>query len=163
MKSLLEEKIQNGPLLSVFLFAKTHTHTTHTLSTPAVAEYLPASQSVQEVVPELATENFPAKKHRTITMRESCTCCVSCTGEWERNLLHRSYKSESHHSTDQLVLLRSTPVTHTTHTRTLSMKTAGHGISARGSEHTSIHARGTREGTRALTHATHTQDAQQFT
>jgi hypothetical protein len=47
MKSLLEEKIQNGPLLSVFLFAKTQTHTTHTRSTPAVAEYLPASQLLQ--------------------------------------------------------------------------------------------------------------------
>ena len=133
MKSLLEEKIPNGPLLSVFFFAKTQTHTTHTLSTPAVAEYLPASQpwhvsapavleslpasqSVQEVAPEVAAENFPAKNHRTLTMRESCTCCVSSTGERQRNLLHRSYKSEIHHSTDQPVLLRSTPMTHTTHT-----------------------------------------------
>ena len=53
MKSLLEEKIQNGPLLSVFLVAKTQTHTTHTLSTPAVAEYLPASQLVQTVEPAI--------------------------------------------------------------------------------------------------------------
>jgi hypothetical protein len=59
---------------------------------------------------------LPAKNHRTITMRESCTCCVSSTGERQRNLLHRSYKSEIHHSTDQPVLLRSTPMTHTTHT-----------------------------------------------
>ena len=153
----------------VSIYIKTQTHTTHTLLTPAVAEYLPApqvmqveaptsgefgkylpasqlkqaeaptfeylpasqpwhvaapavleslpsSQSVQEVAPEVAAENFPAKNHRTITMRESCTCCVSSTGERQRNLLHRSYKSEIHHSTDQLVLLRSTPMTHTTHT-----------------------------------------------
>ncbi len=54
MKSLLEEKIPNGPLLSVFFFAKTQqTHTTHTLSTPAVAEYLPASQLVQTVEPAI--------------------------------------------------------------------------------------------------------------
>ena len=92
----------------------------HWLSTQAepcpANENLPASQSVQEVAPEVAAENFPAKNHRTITMRESCTCCVSSTGERQRNLLHRSYKSEIHHSTDQLVLLRSTPMTHTTHT-----------------------------------------------
>ena len=138
-----------------------HTKPEH-VEAPESALYFPASQLVQEVAPEVAAENFPAKNHRTITMRESCTCCVSCTGEWERNLLHRSYKSESHHSTDQLVLLRSTPVTHTTHTRTLSMNTAGHGISAWGSGHTSIHARGTREDTRGLTHI-YTQDAQQFT
>ena len=52
MKSLLEEKIQNGPLLSVFLVAKTQTHTTHTLSTPAVAEYLPAGHDVQAAAAE---------------------------------------------------------------------------------------------------------------
>jgi hypothetical protein len=86
------------------------------VAAPAVLESFPASQSVQEVAPEVAAENFPAKNHRTITMRESCTCCVSSTGERQRNLLHRSYKSEIHHSTDQLVLLRSTPMTHTTHT-----------------------------------------------
>jgi hypothetical protein len=61
MKSLLEEKIQNGPLLSVFLFAKTQTHTTHTLSTPAVAEYLPATQAVQtSLVCSGKPKNLPA-------------------------------------------------------------------------------------------------------
>jgi hypothetical protein len=92
-----------------------HTKPEH-VEAPESALYFPASQSVQEVAPEVAAENFPAKNHRTITMRESCTCCVSSTGERQRNLLHRSYKSEIHHSTDQLVLLRSTPMTHTTHT-----------------------------------------------
>jgi hypothetical protein len=86
------------------------------VSAPAVLESFPASQSLQEVAPEVAAENFPAKNHRTLTMRESCTCCVSSTGERQRNLLHRLYQSEIHHSTDQLVLLRSTPMTHTTHT-----------------------------------------------
>ena len=61
MKSLLEEKIQNGPLLSVFLVAKTQTHTTHTLSTPAVAEYLPASQPWHVAAPAVL-ESLPASQ-----------------------------------------------------------------------------------------------------
>ena len=47
-----------------FFFERTQTHTTHTLSTPAVAEYLPASQLEQvatEVAPT-AVENFPASQ-----------------------------------------------------------------------------------------------------
>ena len=39
--------------IPLFFFEKTQTHTTHTLSTPAVAEYLPASQLVQTVEPEI--------------------------------------------------------------------------------------------------------------
>ena len=35
-----------------FFFAKTQTHTTHTLSTPAVAEYLPAGHDVQAAAAE---------------------------------------------------------------------------------------------------------------
>ena len=45
-----------------FSSEKTQTHTTHTLSTPAVAEYLPASQ-LEQVVTEVAptaVENLPA-------------------------------------------------------------------------------------------------------
>jgi hypothetical protein len=47
-----------------FFFEKTQTHTTHTLSTPAVAEYLPASQLVQaaELVCAVKPENFPASQ-----------------------------------------------------------------------------------------------------
>ena len=35
-----------------FFFEKTQTHTTHTLSTPAVAEYLPAGHDVQAAAAE---------------------------------------------------------------------------------------------------------------
>ena len=39
--------------IPLFFFETTQTHTTHTLSTPAVAEYLPASQLVQTVEPAI--------------------------------------------------------------------------------------------------------------
>ena len=77
MKSLLEEKIQNGPLLSVFLFAKTQTHTTHTLSTPAVAEYLPASQFMQTDEPVVRAQRQITSQihmHMYICIEDVCVC-----------------------------------------------------------------------------------------
>jgi len=91
---------------------------------PDSIEYLPATQLVQAVAPEVG-EYVPAKHQRVISLRESCTCCVLRTGERERNLLHRARKC---HSLDQRFLPRnSSTVTHNTHTHTLSMKTAGQG------------------------------------
>ena len=77
MKSLLEEKIQNGPLLSVFLFAKTQTHTTHTLSTPAVAEYFPASHLVQTDEPVVRAQRQTTSQihmHMYIGIEDVCVC-----------------------------------------------------------------------------------------
>jgi hypothetical protein len=100
--------------------------TQKTLLTPAVAWYFPAPQSIQAVAPEIGG-NFPAKHQRIISMRESCTLYVSCTGERERNRLHSACKC---HQLDQRFLpCNSSTVTHTTHTRTLSMKTEGQGES----------------------------------